>query len=183
MKKAQQTKETAQKVYKANLINNLSKSHSLYAKQIANAAADGCPLHQLYLGDHISEANFHAGLAFAKLYGLAMRSFGIHNRVKTSCQTWDQLYGITYDNFSNHRMEALGRYILKALDPAYHNGLPMSDIAFALVLTSNTRKSLQIEQVKKTLQYLQTVWEKIEEGPYRLGLFAYDKEKKYSQLH
>jgi hypothetical protein len=184
MKKAQQTKETLQNVYGTALISHLSKNHSpQYAIKIANAAADGCALHQLYLDDRICEAHFHAGLAFAKLYGLAMRSFGIHNRVKTACQTWDQLYGITYDSFSNHRMEALWQYIMKALDPAYHDGLPMQQIAFSLVLTSNTPQSWQIEQVHKTLEYLQTIWEKIEDGPYRLGLFAYHQGRVYSKMH
>ena len=85
MKKVQQTKEFLQKSYQANLVNNLNRNHS---SQIVNAAADGCFLHQLYLDNSICEEHFHAGLAFAKLYGLAMRSFGIHNRVKSACQTW-----------------------------------------------------------------------------------------------
>ncbi len=184
MKKTQQTKETMQNICGFARINHLSKIHSpQYALKIANAAADGCALHQLYLDDQISEAHFHAGLAFAKLYGLAMRSFGIHNRVKTACQTWDQLYGIAYDHFSNQHMEGLWRYMLKALDPAYHHGVPMREIAFGLVLTNNSPKPLPIEQVRKTLEYLKTVWEKIEEGPYRLGLFAYHQNRVYSKAH
>ena len=178
MKKSQQLKEMAQ--YRSKPINNLTESQ--YFK-IVNAAADGCALHQLYLDDQISEAHFHAGLAFAKLYTLAMRSFGIHNRVKTASQTWDQLYGVAYDSFSSKRMEGIWRYILKALDPLYHNGLPMREIAFELVLTNSPSKQLTLTSVKKTLEYLQTIWEKIEEGPYRLGLFAYHKNRVYSQFN
>ncbi|MCX7343683.1 MAG: hypothetical protein NT128_06035 [Proteobacteria bacterium] len=180
MKKVQQTKEFLQKSYQANLVNNLNRNHS---SQIVNAAADGCFLHQLYLDNSICEEHFHAGLAFAKLYGLAMRSFGIHNRVKSACQTWDQIYGITYDSFSNNKIEALWRYIMKALDPVYHDELNMQEIAFSLVLTTNNPKELHIKNIKKTLQYLQTVWEKIEAGPYKLGLFAKQKNKKLFRLN
>lgn len=178
MKKTQQTKAITS--YSDNIVNDLTIDPSL---QIARAAADGCLLHKLYLDNRICETHFHAGLAFAKLYGLAMRSFGIHNRVKTACQTWDQIYGITYDNFSNHKMEAMWRYILKALDPAYHDDLPMREIAFALVLTMNTPKTFHISQIKETLEYLQTVFEKIEEGPYKLGLFKLPKAPKLVRMH
>ena len=87
------------------------------AQSIINAANEGCLLHQLYVDEYINESQFQAGLAFAKLYGLAMRSFGIHNRVRTASQSWDHLHGISHDLFSSQRIEGLWRYILKALDP------------------------------------------------------------------
>ena len=180
MKKSQQMKMIAQSPYQGSIASDLDVSQSL---KIARAAADGCLLHKLYLDSRICEAHFHAGLAFAKLYGMAMRSFGIHNRVKTACQTWDQLYGITYDSFSNHKIEALWRYIMKALDPAYHDELPMQKIAFALVLTMDTPKTFHISQIKETLEYLQTVFEKIEEGPYRMGLFKLPNATKLVMIH
>lgn len=170
MKKTQQTKSIAH--YQDNVVADLRTDPKL---QIAQAAADGCLLHKLYLDNRICEEHFHAGLAFAKLYGLAMRSLGIHNRVKSACQTWDQLYGINYDPFSNRKIEGLWRYIMKALDPTYHDEMPMREIAFALVLTIDTSKTFHISQIKETLEYLQTIFEKIEESPYKLGLFKKSK--------
>ncbi len=150
---------------------------------ILNAANDGCLLHQLYIEEHISEPQFHAGLAFAKLYSLAMRSFGIHNRVRSACQTWDQIHGVAYDDFSNKKTEGLWRYILKALDPVYHQGTPMRNIAFSLVMTMEVQKQYTTADIRETLDYLHTIWEKIEAGPYRLGLFVYEQQPQYSRLH
>ncbi len=50
-------------------------------------------------------------------------------------------------------------------------------------ITTNNPKELHIKNIKKTLQYLQTVWEKIEAGPYKLGLFAKQKNKKLFKLN
>ncbi len=153
------------------------------AQSIINAANEGCLLHQFYIDELISEAHFQSGLAFAKLYGLAMRSFGIHNRVRIASQSWDQLHGITHDQFSSPKIESIWRYILKALDPNYHDGTPMRDIAFNLVLTMDYPKQYNIKDIRKTLAYIQTIWEKIENSPYRLGLFIYEQPVSGSRLH
>jgi hypothetical protein len=153
------------------------------AQSIINAANEGCLLHQFYIDELISEPQFQSGLAFAKLYGLAMRSFGIHNRVRTASQSWDQLHGIVYDQFSNQKIEGLWRYILKALDPTYHDNISMRDIAFNLVLTMDYPKRYAINDIQKTLSYLQTIWEKIETSPYRLGLFVYEQQSTSTRLH
>jgi hypothetical protein len=152
-------------------------------QNIINAANEGCLLHQFYVNELISEAQFHSGLAFAKLYSLAMRSFGIHNRIKTASQSWDQLHGIVHDQFSNKKIEGLWRYIIKALDPIYHQGTPMRDITFNLVLTMEYPKQYAINDIRKTLSYLQTIWEKIETSPYQLGLFAYEQPSTHATLH
>jgi len=153
------------------------------AQSIINAASEGCLLHQLYVDEYINESQFQAGLAFAKLYGLAMRSFGIHNRVRTASQSWDHLHGISHDLFSSQRIEGLWRYILKALDPTYHAGISLRDIAFNLVLTKDYPKQYAIKDVKKTLSYLQTVWETIETGPYKMGLFKCEQLPKNVRFH
>ncbi len=153
------------------------------AQSIINAANEGCLLHQFYLDEFISEAQFQSGLAFAKLYSLAMRSFGIHNRVRTASQSWDQLHGIAYDQFSSAKIEGIWRYILKALDPIYHHGIPMRDIAFNLVLTTEFPKQYTATDIRKTLSYLHTIWEKIEISPYRLGLFVCEQRPIYLRLH
>lgn len=163
---------------KSTSSNQLDALHS-----ILNAANDGCFLHRLYIEERISEPHFQAGLAFAKLYSLAMRSFGIHNRIRSACQTWDQLHGLCYDYFSNAKIEGLWRYMLKALDPVYHQGVPMRNIAFSLVLTMESQKQYTITDIRETLEYLQGVWEKIEEGPYALGLFVGDQRPPYARLH
>ncbi len=150
--------------------NEDSQDIQTFIQSIHHAAREGCLLHQLYLDESIDESLFHAGLAFAKLYSLAMRSFGICNRVRTASQNWDQLYGITYDKFSNQKIEGLWRYILKALNPIYHEGIAMQEIAFSLVLVPPT-KLHALSNIKKTLIYLQTIWEKIEDTPYQLGLY------------
>lgn len=152
-------------------------------QSIINAANEGCLLHQLYIDECINEAQFQAGLAFAKLHSLAMRSFGIHNRIRTAAQSWDKLHGITYDQFSNRKIEGLWRYILKALDPTYHYGTPMREIAFKLILTIQSPRSYTIDNIRKTLDYLHTVWEKIESGPYRLGLFIFEQQPICLKLH
>lgn len=153
------------------------------AQNILNAANEGCLLHQFYLDDLISEAQFYSGLAFAKLYGLAMRSFGIHNRVRTASQSWDQLHGISHDQFCSQKIESIWRYILKALDPLYHQDLPMRDIAFNLILIMEYPKRYAIQDIQKTLSYMQTIWEKVEDSPYRLGLFTYEQKPTTMQMH
>ena len=150
---------------------------------ILSAANDGCLLHRLYIEGQISDSHFHAGLAFAKLYGLAMRSFGIHNRVRSACQTWDQIHGITYDHFSNSKIEGLWRYMLKALDPVYHQGVPMRGIAFSLVLTVESPKKYTTAEIRKTLEYLQDAWENIETGPYQLGLYVFEQRPSLARMH
>ena len=153
------------------------------AQSIIHAANEGCLLHQLYIDEYINESQFQAGLAFAKLYGLAMRSFGIHNRVRTASQSWDHLHGVSHDLVSSHRIAGMWRYILKALDPTYHADAALRDIAFNLVLTKDYPKKYAIKDVKKTLSYLQTVWETIETGPYKMGLFKCERLPKNARLH
>lgn len=142
-----------------------------------NAANEGSLLHQLYWDELIDESQFHAGLAFAKLYGLAMRSLGVCNRVHTSSQRWEQLYGVTHDKFSNQKIEGLWHHLLKALDPIYHEGLSMREIAFSLILISR-KKCYSINDIKKTLMYMQSIWEKIEDTPYHLGLYSHKNSSK-----
>lgn len=150
---------------------------------ILNAARDGCLLHQLYIEGRICDSHFQAGLAFAKLYSLAMRSFGIHNRIRSACQTWDRIHGLCFDHFSNTKIEGLWKYILKALDPIYHKGIPMHGIAFSLVLTMEVQKPYALTDIRKTLEYLQDIWEKIESSPYRLGLYVFEQQHLHARLH
>lgn len=150
---------------------------------VVDAASDGCVLHQLYLAGRIEDSHFQAGLAFAKLYHLAMRSFGIHNRVRSACQTWEQIHGIAYDPFSNTKIEGLWKYILKALNPLYHQGVPMHGIALSLVLTTTLQRQYSLIDIRKTLEYLSAIWEKIESGPYRLGLYAFKQQRLHARLH
>ena len=150
---------------------------------IINAANEGCLLQQLYIEEHISEELFHAGLAFAKLYSLSMRSFGIHNRIRTASQTWDQLHGKIYDHFSSRKIEGIWRYILKSLDPIYHQGIPMRQVAFKLVLIDQITSIHTIDQIRKTLTYLLEIWQKIESSPYRLGLFNFKEKPCHSRLN
>lgn len=154
--------------------NDEQQELKIFTQNVFNAASEGCLLHQLYLDELIDESLFHAGLAFAKLYSLAMRSLGIHNRICTASKSWDQLRGIAHDNFSNQRIEGIWRYILKALDPIYHQGVAMREIAFNLVLVPPTNRH-SISDIRKTLIYLQNIWEKIETTPYHLGLYRYEK--------
>lgn len=168
---------------KAALKKSSSPSQLEVLHSILNAANDGCLLHKLYIEERISETHFQAGLAFAKLYSLAMRSFGIHNRIRSACQTWDQIHGLCYDHFSSTKIEGLWRYMLKALDPVYHQGIPMRNIAFSLVLTMESQKQYTLTDIRETLEYLQTIWEKIEAGPYALGLFVYEQRPPHARLH
>ncbi|MCE2716029.1 MAG: hypothetical protein ACK4V2_05680 [Pseudomonadota bacterium] len=148
-----------------------SNEQSTFWENIFNAANEGSFLHQLYKNEQINESHFQAGLAFEKLYRLAMRSLNICSRVHTSSQRWDQLYGITHDKFSYQKIEGLWRLLLRALDPIYHDGLSMREIAFSLILLSQ-KKSYSLNDIKKTLGYIQSIWEKIENTPYHLGLYS-----------
>jgi hypothetical protein len=161
--------------------NSVDQQEALH--RVIDAAREGCILHQLYLEGRIDDSHFQAGLAFAKLYHLAMRSFGIHNRIRSACQTWEQFHGIAYDPFSNTKIEGLWRYILKALNPIYHQGVPMHGIALSLVLTTTWQKQYSLINIRKTLEYLSTIWEKIESSPYRLGLYAFKQQRLRARLH
>lgn len=153
-----------------------------FLQRIFHTANEGSLLHQLYFDGVIEEAEFQAGLAFSKLYNLAMRSFGIYNRLHTSCQRWEQLYGVVYDRFSNQKIEVLWRYVSRALDPIYHDGISMREIAFSLIFVPQTRL-YSLKDIKKTLLYLQFLWEEIERTPYHFGLYSCKKTKRRKELH
>lgn len=159
-----------------------SKKGLTFLQKVHNTANEGCLLHQLYVDEVIEEEEFRAGLAFSKLYHLAMRSLGIHTRVHTSSKSWGDLYGITYDKFSQQKVEGLWRHILKALDPAYHNGLSMKEIAFNLILIPPP-KLHSVRKIRKTLRYLMSIWEQLEGTPYQLGLYSYKRSRSKKSLH
>jgi len=162
--------------------NCKNQNLQLIAHNILNAANEGSLLHQLYLDELIDEPLFQAGLAFSRLQSRAMRSSGINNRVRTASQSWGRLQGKTYDKFSNEKIEGIWKYILKALNPIYHKGLPMREIAFDLVLAPSL-KTHSLRDIKKTLRYLKTIWEKIEDTPYRLGFYNLDIAVAKKTLH
>lgn len=58
----------------------------------------------------------------------------------------------------------------------------MREIAFDLVLAPSL-KTHSLRDIKKTLRYLKTIWEKIEDTPYRLGFYNLDIAVAKKTLH
>lgn len=133
-----------------------------YSKLAANAAAGGSVLHQLLLKDQINLHEFSAGFAFIKLHTLVMRSKGIKNRIRTYCQNWENISGISHDNFCAVKLESLWNKLLVILaqKSAYKN------LLLELIFSSKGF-NYSLSHTKEALAFLHDFWQVCENTTYR----------------